>query len=84
MWITHFRAALGWSPGPEEGPTVTIETPIRSTREDRFLEQLAALALIAPSAEFVRDVLTLHDDGSTDVDKAATSIVEAPTRPTGA
>ena len=41
---------------------MTVDTPIRTTREDGFLEHLAALALIAPSPELVRDVLTLHDD----------------------
>ena len=63
---------------------MTIETAVRATREDRFLEQLAALALIAPSAEFVRDVLTLHDDDPTDVAASPTSVVEDPTSAPGA
>jgi hypothetical protein len=57
---------------------VTTDAPVRPTREDRLLEQLAALALIAPSAEFVRDVLTLRDDDPEGADESAVSLVEIP------
>jgi hypothetical protein len=77
MWITHCLCGARMVVGPREGSRpVTVDTPIRATREDRFLEHLAALALIAPSPELVRDVLTLHDDEPVAAEVPDTSVME--------